>query len=143
MTIRYKSDNFTWDFWENSELDRLHLKSWEFNGECLNKVLDEEAEDTREHFEKNGWDLDRDCIRELILEKIFGLNILEIIDHKIAKKANVAINVKDNKYELKDGYKPIYMNDKTGEIILVENCKDKSYVFKYKESNGYTFIGRL
>ena len=128
---------------ETYGLDKLKSMSWELDGTKLEEILDKEATDMIEHFTKNGWDLNRESIRENIIHQIFGIHLLEVIDQYLAKKANVTINVTDDVFELNEEYKPIYMNDKTGEIVLIEDIKDKSYVFKYKESNGYTLIGRL
>ena len=144
MSVRYKLKNWgTKYFPETYGLDKLKSMSWELDGTKLEEILDKEATDMIEHFTKSGWDLSRESIRENIIHQIFGIHLLEVIDQYLAKKANVTINVTDDVFELNEEYKPIYMNDKTGEIVLVEDTKDKSFVFKYKESNGYTLIGRL
>jgi len=40
-------------------------------------------------------------------------------------------------------YMPIYMNQRTGKLYIVENSDDKSYIGKFSEGSGYVKIGKL
>lgn len=121
----------------------MKYESVKFDQEHFYKILKKERKELQDHFKKNGWDIKRDFIRADILQKLLGFDVLEVIDHYLVADSQVAIDSVEGNYQLKSGYSPIYLDENTGEIILVEKPKDKKYILKYKESNGYHLIGFL
>jgi len=114
-----------------------------FYKESLKEILKEQRKELQEHFKNHGWNLDRDSIRADILRELLGFDILELIDHSLVADSPVAIDAVIGEYVLKAGYSPIYLDTYTGEIILVDNPQDKSYIMKYREINGFELIGFL
>ena len=113
--------------------------------QILSDIL-REVKETAEHFkiEEGGWKLAKDFIDSDIIRKILGFNIIDEISQAFINEGLV-IEYNDSGafIRTKEEYVPIYMNERTGEIHLVENSDDKSYLGKFSTRNGYVEIGRL
>jgi hypothetical protein len=113
--------------------------------QILSDIL-REVKETAEHFkiEEGGWKLAKDSIDSDIIRKILGFNIIDEISQAFINEGLV-IEYNDSGafIRTKEEYVPIYMNERTGEIHLVENSDDKSYLSKFSTRNGYVEIGRL
>jgi hypothetical protein len=113
------------------------------------KILDainREIETTVEHFkmEDGGWKLRKDYIQFEILRDIFGFSIEDEINQAFINQGLVIEYTKEGAFvRTEEEYHPIYMNERTGKLHIVENSDDKSYFKKFRESNGYVFIGKL
>lgn len=113
--------------------------------QILSDIL-REVKETAEHFkiEEGGWKLDKDFVDCDIIQKILGFNIVDEIGQAFINEGLV-IEYNDSGafVRTKEEYVPIYMNERTGKIHLVENSDDKSYLGKFSTRNGYVEIGRL
>jgi hypothetical protein len=113
------------------------------------KILDainREIETTVEHFkmEDGGWKLRKDSIQSEILRDIFGFSIEDEINQAFINQGLVIEYTKEGAFvRTEEAYRPIYMNERTGKLHVIENSDDKSYFKKFRENNGYVFIGRL
>ncbi len=110
------------------------------------EAINKEVKSCIEHFnaEVGGWKLDKDFIRSQILSNIFGFSIEDEINQAfINKNLIVEYNDKGSFIRTKEEYMPIYMNERTGKIHLIENSDDKTYLRKFTERNGFIEIGRL
>lgn len=113
------------------------------------KILDainREIETTVEHFkmEDGGWKLRKDSIQSEILRDIFGFSIEDEINQAFINEGLVIEYTKEGAFvRTEEEYHPIYMNERTGKLHVIENSDDKSYIEKFRESNGYVEIGRL
>ena len=113
----------------------------------IEKIIDKQVAEALEHFndqENGGWQLDKSFIKSEIFRKVFNVTIEDEIDQAFIN-AGLSISYRsDGSFvELEDGYKPIYFNERTGKIKVVENSDDKGYIFKYSGDKGWTHIGRL
>lgn len=115
----------------------------------LLEIIKKHVKFTNEHFKPDderfgGWKLDKDCVQSEILRDIFGFHIEDEISQAFMNEGLV-IEYVDNRslIRTKEEYQPIYMNAKTGQLHIVENSDDKSYLNKFKESKGYFEIGTL
>jgi len=113
--------------------------------QILSDILSE-VKETAEHFkmEDGGWKLSKDFIDSTIINRILGFNIIDEISQAFMNEG-LMIEYNDNGafVRTEEEYMPIYMNERTGEIHLVENSDDKSYLSKFSTRNGYVEIGRL
>lgn len=124
----------------------LELKNVSKTKRQIIEAINKEVRSCIEHFnaEVGGWKLDKDFIRSQILGDIFGFSIEDEINQAfINENLIVEYNDKGSFIRTKEEYMPIYMNERTGKIHLIENSDDKSYLFKFRECDGYAFIGRL
>ena len=110
------------------------------------EIIKEEVSDVVEHFEifEGGWKLDQSHIKNSVLYKILGVNIEDALNQAIIN-TGLVIDLEDGGVfiKTKEPYHPIYMNIETGELRVVEDSDDKSYLFKFSVKNGYVEIGRL
>lgn len=125
----------------------LELKSVKISAKKIQAIIEQEVAESLEHFndeENGGWRLDKSYLRSEIFRKIFSVLIEDEIDQAFI---NVGLSVSygsDGSFvELKEGYKPVYFNERTGKITLVENSDNKDYLFKYSSKKGWICIGRL
>jgi hypothetical protein len=113
--------------------------------QILSDILNEVRE-TAEHFKiaDGGWKLNKDFIDSTIIQRILGFNIIDEIGQAFMNEGLV-IEYNDNGafVRTKEEYQPIYMNQRTGKIHLVENSDDKTYLDKFSMRNGYVQIGKL
>lgn len=115
----------------------------------LLKIIKKHVSEVNEHFKPEygnpgGWKLDKGFVQSEIFYDIFGFNIEDEINQAFMNEGLV-IEFVDNMslIRTKEEYCPIYMNAKTGKLYVIENSDDKSYLDKFKESNGYFEIGVL
>lgn len=115
--------------------------------EQLDEFIDIHSHEIAEHFEKYGWGLCTSSYQEYILGDLFGMDLENYIRNEVIKKTNSKLiynSTIGTMYAKKGGYCPIYMNNETGEIKVIENADiDKSYVFEHREEDGFTEIGFL
>jgi len=124
----------------------LEVKSISKTKKQIVEAINKEVRSCIEHFnaEVGGWKLDKDFIRSHILDDIFGFSIEDEINQAfINENLIVEYNDRGSFVRTKEEYMPIYMNERTGKIHLVENSDDKSYLDKFSTRNGYVEIGRL
>jgi uncharacterized phage-like protein YoqJ len=110
----------------------------------LNDMIDKEVRGILDHLETHGWSLDLLHIKSDIIHEITSIDIIAEFMKRLHGKAIIGFQNNTFLVHKKDGYYPIYMNRKTGKLVIVENAiKDKSYVMKYREANGWDYIGFL
>ena len=111
----------------------------------LSDILSE-VKETAEHFriEDGGWKLNKDFIDHTIINRILGFNLIDEINQAFM---NEGLMIEYNRsgvfVRTEEEYMPIYMNQRTGKIHLIENSEDKTYLNKFSERNGYVEIGKL
>ena len=111
----------------------------------LSDILSE-VKETSEHFkiEDGGWKLNKDFIDHTIINRILGFNLIDEINQAFI---NEGLMIEYNRsgvfVRTEEEYMPIYMNERTGKIHLIENSEDKTYLNKFSERNGYVEIGKL
>jgi hypothetical protein len=124
----------------------LQLKDVSKTKKQILDAINREIETTVEHFkmEDGGWKLRKDSIQSEILRDIFGFSIEDEINQAFINQGLVIEYTKEGAFvRTEEEYHPIYMNERTGKLHVIENSDDKSYFKKFRESNGYVFIGRL
>ena len=124
----------------------LELKKVSKTKKQIAEVINKEVKIALEHFnrEDGGWKLGKDYIQSEILRNIFGFSIEEEINQAFINEDLIVEYIdRGNFIRTEEEYMPIYMNQRTGKLYIVENSDDKSYLDKFKESNGYVGIGRL
>jgi hypothetical protein len=107
----------------------------------LRKVLDKEVADMKEHFEEDGWNLDKQVIIDTVLSQYFGFDIIGEIQNILSAESGVVITGKD--FKLDGEYSPVYYDTYKNKIIIIKSPKDKSYVMEHLEKDGYIHLGRL
>lgn len=107
----------------------------------LRKILDKEVADMKEHFEEDGWNLDKQVIIDTVLSRYFGFDIIGDIQNILSAESGAVITGKD--FKLDGEYNPVYYDMYKNKIIIVTDTKDNSYVMKYLERDGYIHLGRL
>lgn len=126
---------------------KLKLKNVNITAKQIEKIIKQEVKEVLVHFndeEHGGWRLDKSYIKSEIFRKIFGVLIGDEIDQAFINAGLLVSYGSDGSFiELKEGYKPIYFNEKTGKIKVVEDSDNKDYLFKYSSKKGWTCIGRL
>ncbi len=125
----------------------LKLKSVKVSAKNLEAIIQQEVASSLDHFnnqENGGWKIDKSYLKSEIFCKVFGVLIESEIDQAFIN-AGLSISYTSNGsfVELKEGYQPIFFNEKTGKIKVVENSDNNDYIFKYSEYKGWTCIGRL
>ena len=125
----------------------LQLKDVSKTKKQILNAVNREIETTVEHFnlEDGGWKLRKEYIQSEILRNIFGFSIEDEINQAFINEGLVIEYTNEGAafVRTEEEYHPIYMNERTGELHVIENSDDKSYFKKFRESNGYVFIGRL
>lgn len=124
----------------------LNVSDVSISAEQIKHILEKEVKSHTEHFnsEDGGWGLDKSFIVSDILYKILGSHIEDEINQAFINSGfTVSYNDGKSFIEHKEGYKPIFFNEFTGEIVVIDNSDDKSYLFKYKSKNGWYHIGKL
>jgi hypothetical protein len=124
----------------------LQLKDVSKTKKKILDAINREIETTVEHFkmEDGGWKLRKDSIQSEILRDIFGFSIEDEINQAFINQGLVIEYTQEGAFvRTEEEYHPIYMNERTGKLHIVENSDDKSYFKKFRESNGYVFIGKL
>lgn len=126
---------------------KLELKDVNISAKKIEEIIQQEVSECLEHFSdtvNGGWKLDKSWIKNEIFYKIFDVVIEEEIDQAFINEGlSVSYEGGSSFVELKEGYKPIYFNEKTGKLKVVENADDKSYLFKYTANKGWHPVGRL
>lgn len=126
---------------------KLKLKNINITAKQIEKIIKQEVKESLVHFndeENGGWRLDKSFLTSEIFRKVFGVLIGDEIDQAFINAGlSVSYGSDGSFVELKEGYKPIYFNEKTGKIEVVEDSDNKDYLFKYSENKGWTYIGRL
>lgn len=127
----------------------LKIKGVSKTREQILEIIKKHVSEISEHFRSDrespgGWKLNKDYIESEILQDVFEFNIQDELNQAFINEG-LLIEYVDNKSLIRtsEEYCPIYMNAKTGRIHVVENSDDKSYLDKFKESNGYFEIGVL
>jgi hypothetical protein len=114
--------------------------------EQILEAISREVESVVEHFnlEDGGWKLNKDYIQSEVIRNILGFNIEDEITQAFMNEGLV-IEYAENRslVRTKEEYHPIYMNEKTGKLHVIENSDDNTYVTRFSMRNGYVFIGRL
>jgi hypothetical protein len=125
----------------------LKLKSVKISAKKIQSIIEQEVNETLKHFkdeENGGWRLGKSFLTSEIYRDVFGVLIEDEIDQAFINAGLTVSYGSDGSFvELKEGYKPIYFNEKTGKIKVVENSDNKSYLFKYSSEKGWVCIGRL
>jgi hypothetical protein len=124
----------------------LHLKDVSKTKKKIFNAINREIETTVEHFnlEDGGWKLRKDSIQSEILHEIFGFSIEDEINQALINEGLLIEYTEKGAFvRTEEEYNPIYMNQKTGKLHVIENSDDNSYLEKFRESNGYVFIGRV
>lgn len=125
----------------------LKLKNVKITAKQIEKIIKQEVKESLVHFkdeENGGWRLDKSFLTSEIFRKIFGVLIGDEIDQAFINAGlSVSYGSDGSFVELKEGYKPIYFNEKTRKIKVVENSDNKDYLFKYSSKKGWVYIGRL
>jgi hypothetical protein len=125
----------------------LKLKGVKVNAKNLEAIIQQEVTESLEHFndeQNGGWKLDKSYLKSNIFCKVFGVLIESEIDQAFINAGlSISYNYDGSFVELKEGYQPIFFNEKTGKIKVVENSDNKEYIFKYSDHKGWTYIGRL
>jgi hypothetical protein len=124
----------------------LQLKDVSKTKKKILEAINTEVNSALEHFnlEDGGWKLRKDYIQSEILRNIFGFSIEDEINQAFINEGLVIEYTEKGAFvRTEEEYHPIYMNQKTGELHVIENSDDKSYFKKFRENNGYVFIGRL
>lgn len=113
----------------------------------LDEFIDVYSHEIAEHFDEFGWSLLTDCYQSYIMDDIFGMDVGSYIRTQILIKTGCRLTYNSTMgamYSKKDGYYPIYMDNSTGEIKVIENADiDKSYIFNHRDEDGFTEIGFL
>jgi hypothetical protein len=116
----------------------------------LLEIIRKHVESTNEHFKPDddclgGWKLDKGFAQSEILYDIFGFHIEDEINQAFMNEGLLIEYTNEGAafVRTEEEYHPIYMNERTGELHVIENSDDKSYFKKFRENNGYVFIGRL
>lgn len=125
----------------------LKLKSVKVSAKKIQAIIEQEVEETLEHFndeENGGWRLDKSYLTSEIFRKVFGVLIGDEIDQAFINAGlSVSYGSDGSFVELKEGYKPIFFNERTGKLKVVEDSDNKDYIFKYSSKKGWICIGRL
>jgi hypothetical protein len=124
----------------------LQLKGVSKTKKQILKAISKEVKSTVKHFkmEDGGWKLSKDFIQSEILRNILGFSIEDEINQAFFNEGLLIEYTHEGDFvRTEEGYHPIYMNQKTGKLHVIENSDDKSYLEKFRESNGYVEIGRL
>jgi hypothetical protein len=124
----------------------LQLKDVSKTKKQILNAINREIETTVEHFnlEDGGWKIRKDSIQFEILREIFGFSIEDEINQAFINEGLLIEYTEKGAFvRTEEEYHPIYMNKKTGKLHVIENSDDKSYFKKFRENNGYVFIGRL
>ena len=125
----------------------LKLKSVKVSAKNLEAIIQQEVKESLVHFkdeENGGWRLDKSYLTSEIFRKVFGVLIGDEIDQAFINAGlSVSYGSDGSFVELKEGYKPVYFNEKTGKIEVVEDSDNKDYLFKYSSEKGWFCIGRL
>jgi hypothetical protein len=109
-------------------------------------IIKKHVKDMSEHFksEDGGWKLDKDFITSSILYDVFEFSLESAVNYAFINEGLAIEYARSGSFvRTKEDYIPIYMNVKTGKLILVENSDDKSYLNKFSDRNGYCEIGKL
>ena len=125
----------------------LKLKSVKLSAKKIQAIIEQEVNETLSHFkdeENGGWRLDKSILTSEIYRKVFGVFIEDEINQAF-NNAGLSVSYgSDGRFvELKEGYKPIFYNERTGKIKVVENSDNEDYIFKYSSKRGWVCIGRL
>ena len=113
--------------------------------QILSDILTEVRE-TAKHFKiaDGGWKLNKDFIYSNIINRILGFNIIDEISQAFMNEGLLIEYNDDGAFvRTEEEYMPIYMNERTGEIHLIENSNDKTYINRFSMRNGYVEIGKL
>jgi len=113
--------------------------------QILSDILNE-VKESAEHFrvEDGGWKLSKNSIDSTIISRILGFNITDEISQAFMNEGlMIEYNNNGAFVRTQEEYMPIYMNERTGKIHLIENSDDKSYIDKFNERSGYVQIGKL
>jgi len=124
----------------------LNVKDVSKTKEQMLSLILSEVKETAEHFkiEPGGWKLDKYFIDSDIIYKILGFNLIDEISQAFMNEGLVIeYSGKGAFVRTEEEYQPIYMNERTGKIHLVENSDDKTYLNKFSSRNGYAEIGKL
>ena len=124
----------------------LQLKDVSKTKKQILNAINREIETTVEHFnlEDGGWKLRKDSIQSEILREVLGFSIEDEINQAFINEGLLIEYTEKGAFvRTQEGYHPIYMNQKTGKLHVVENSDDKSYMVRFRECDGYVFIGRL
>jgi hypothetical protein len=124
----------------------LNVKQVSKTKEQMLSLILNEVKETAEHFkmEDGGWKLNKDFIDSTIIQRILGFNIIDEISQAFMNEGlEIEYNDDGAFVRTEEEYQPIYMNERTGEIHLVENSNDKSYIDRFSKRNGYVEIGKL
>jgi hypothetical protein len=121
--------------------------SLKVKGKKLDKIIDKYYEDGLVgHFSENGWDLSVDSMVQDILFEAFGVHVSDIITSKLHEKLDCDIRYTNELvFSKKGGFSPVYYDMWEDKLIVIpkEEAKNKSYIFNYREKDGYEFIGCL
>ena len=113
--------------------------------QILSDILSE-VKETAKHFkiEDGGWKLNKDFIDSTIINRILGFNVIDEIAQAFMNEGLlIEYNNNGTFVRTEEEYMPIYMNERTGNIHLIENSNDKTYLDRFSERNGYVEIGKL
>jgi hypothetical protein len=131
--------------WSTPKRD-LKVKDISKTKQQILKDINKEIKNAIKHFNAvdGGWKLNKDYIQSQILLNIVDFCIEDEINQAFINAGLVIeYNEGGSFVRTKEEYHPIYMNQRTGKLYIVKNSDDKSYIYKFRECNGYVFIGKL
>ena len=108
-------------------------------------LIEKELIEIKEHFEiiDGGWGLDLNLIENDISIRLLGFDLMGLIIDRILEEGfEVKLRNGGVFVESKDPYIPVYYDNQTNKLIIVEDSEDKSYIFKYK-GDRYAYLGKL
>lgn len=109
-------------------------------------LIEQELVEIKQHFDdpiKGGWELDLDIIESILLERLLGFDFMDLLIRSVVSEGfNVHASDRGFMIQPKTPYHPVYYDNQTNELVIIEDSKDKSYIFKYK-SDRYKYLGKL
>ena len=108
-------------------------------------LIEQELIEIKEHFEiiDGGWGLDLNIIENDISMKLLSFDLMGLIIDRLLEEGFKVMRRNGGVFvESKDPYVPVYYDNQTNKLIIVEDSEDKSYISKYK-GDRYTYLGKL
>lgn len=105
----------------------------------LIKVVRKRARELKKHFKYDGWPV-RESWAQTLLDAIGKDLDMELLK-ALGSEYEMTFDRFGLLYKLKRPYEVAYYHDKTNRIIVLPNSKDD--IDKYREANGYHWLGRV
>jgi hypothetical protein len=107
----------------------------------IEKAINDEIEEVIEHFHVNGWDLDFNGLKEDLLIRLLDFDIGLALLQKLSSNETFKVEA-DNGIKVRSasGYKPVYYDANTDEIIVSDRGLSESGLV---QEDGYFYLGGL